>query len=174
MVKLRHAEIGEAEGILEFYRGVIDSIRDSDFKPKWSDRYPNIEFIEKSIEKRELYICTENDHIISCVVLNNRFDPEYENIEWNIDAEPAETLIIHTFAVNSESAGKGIGKELFSQIKSNALSNNLKAIRLDIIYGNVGAQKVFEKFGFEYVDTVELFHPAVGLERFHLYECVLK
>ena len=69
---------------------------------------------------------------------------------------------------------KGIGREIFNQIKTKAMRNNKKTIRIDIIDGNVGAQRVFEKFGFEYIDTVEMFHEAVGMENFHLYEYVLK
>ena len=153
MVNLRKAKAEEAEKILEFYQKVIDSTGGGEFNPKWNRDYPNLEFIEGCVEKEELYVCTEEDNIISCVVLNNRFDPEYENIEWTINATPQETIIIHTFAVSSDFAGKGIGKEIFNQIRNNALKNNQKTIRIDIIDGNVGAQKVFEKFGFEYVDT---------------------
>ena len=174
MANLRKAKAEEAEKILEFYQKVIDSTRGSEFNPKWNRNYPNLKFIEGCVEKEELYVCTEEDNVISCVVLNNRFDPEYENIEWTINATPQEIVIIHTFAVSSDFAGRGIGKEIFNQIRDNALTNNQKSIRIDIIDGNVGAQKVFEKFGFKYVDTVEVFHEAVGLEKFHLYEYVLK
>lgn len=174
MVKLKNAEIDESERILKFYREIITSIEDSDFKPKWSERYPNLEFIEESIEKGEMYISSEGSSIVASVVLNNRFDPEYEGIDWAVNAKPQEIIIIHTFAVNSDFAGRGIGKEIFNQIKENAIANDKRTIRLDIIDGNIGAQRVFEKFGFEYVDTVEIFHDAVGLEKFHLYEYVLK
>ena len=174
MISLRKAKSEEAEKILKFYQNVIDSIKDSEFRPKWNENYPNLEFIETSIGKEELYICTKDEYIIACVVLNNRFEPEYENINWNVNAKPNEILIIHAFAVSSNLAGKGIGKEIFGQIKNDALKYSKKTIRIDIIDGNTGAQKVFEKFGFEYVDTVEMFHPAVGLEKFHLYEYDLK
>ena len=127
-----------------------------------------------SIKKEELYISTKDNDIIASLVLNNRFSPEYENINWNISAKPNELTVIHTFAIASNFTGKGIGREIFNQIKANAIKNNEKAIRVDIINGNIGAQKVFKKFGFEYVDTVEMFHEAVGLEKFHLYEYVLK
>lgn len=75
--------------------------------------------------------------------------------------------------MNSNFTGKGIGKQIFSEIKKNAIINKQKTIRIDIIDGNIGAQNVFERFGFEHVDTVEVFHKAVGLEKFHLYELVL-
>ena len=35
------------------------------------------------------------------------------------------------------------------------------------------AQRAFEKWGFEYVDSVEMFHEAVGWETFHLFERIL-
>ena len=174
MITLRKAEITEAEKILEFYKNVINSIKGSEFKPKWGEHYPNLVFIETSIVKQELYIYAQNDDIIACVVLNNQFDPEYENLNWISNAKPPEIIIIHTFAVTSDYAGKGIGKEIFNQIKEKAMQNKQKTIRLDIINGNAGAQKVFEKFGFEYIDTVEIFHPLVGLEKFHLYEYPLE
>ena len=172
MNNLRKAKIEESEKILEFYQNIIDSIEGTQFKPKWSKHYPNLEFIKTSIEKQEMYVHTKDNDIIACVVLNNRFYPEYDNIDWIIEAEPEEIVIIHTFALTSDFAGKGIGREIFNQIKNNALKNNQKTIRIDIINGNIGAQNVFEKFGFEYVDTVEIFHDIVGLEKFHLYEWV--
>ena len=51
---------------------------------------------------------------------------------------------------------------------------NTPDIRVDILYGNNGAESVFKHLGFEYIDTVEEFYDAVGLEKFHLYEHVLK
>ena len=47
---LRKAKINESTEILKFYHRIIESIRDSDFKPKWNNEYPNLEFIEKMSE----------------------------------------------------------------------------------------------------------------------------
>ena len=174
MINLRKAESEEAKEILIFYQNLIDSIKDSEFKPKWSEYYPNLEYIQTSIERQELYISSKDNEIIASVVLNNEFDPNYENIDWIIDAESDEVTVIHTFAIASKFAGKGIGREIFNQIKDNAIKNNQRSIRIDIIDGNIGAQKFFEKFGFEYIDTAQIFHEAVGLEKFHLYEYVLE
>ena len=174
MFNLKKPNIEEADEILDFYRSVIISIEDTQFKPKWSEKYPDFEYIKTSIGKGELYICKMDGGIISCVVLNDGFDPDYENVSWLCNAESDEILVIHAFAVASGSSGKGVGREIFSQIKDDAIKNNQKTIRIDIIDGNEGACKVFEKFGFEYVDTVEIVHDIVGLEKFHLFEYVLK
>ncbi len=171
MIKLRKAHINESQEILKFYRNLISSIQDSEFKPKWNDNYPNLEFIEDSILKEELYVYREKD-IIASVVVNNEFGEEYSDVKWQMDAKPSEIVVIHTFAVNS--MGKGIGKEIFNQIVTSAIKKNKKTIRIDIIDGNEGAKKVFKSLGFEYVDSIQMFHDAVGLETFHLYEKTLK
>ena len=74
---LRKANAKEAEKILQFYKTTINSIKESEFKPKWNESYPNLEYIKTSIKKQELYIHTKNNNIIAAVVLNNRFDPKY-------------------------------------------------------------------------------------------------
>lgn len=173
-VFLRKADMNESVKILQFYNGVINSIRCSEFKPKWNSNYPDLDYIKTSIEDGELFVCSENDTIIACVVMNNRFSPEYGEIKWIEDVKSEEVTVIHTFAVDSNFSGKGIGKQIFNQIREKSIKNNRKSIRIDIIDGNIGAQKVFESFGFEYIDTVEIFHDAVGLKKFHLYELVLR
>lgn len=174
MINLRKANLNESEEILNFYRNTVSAIKNSEFKPKWNDEYPNLDFIKKSISKEELYIYKENNTIISSIVINNEFNEEYKNIDWSVDAKSNEVTIIHAFAINSDFMGRGFGKKIFNQIKENALNNNQKSIRIDIIDGNEGAKSVFEHLGFEYVDTMEIFHNAVGLEKFYLYEYILK
>lgn len=171
---LKKAEIDEAEDVLIFYKNVIKSIENSDFKPKWNDKYPDLEYIEKSIKKSELYICRDNDIIISSFILNSEFDNDYSTVKWQVEAKPSEITIIHTFAINSDYQSKGLSRIIFDEIKKIAIDNNQKTLRIDIVGGNTGAQKVFEKLGFEYITTVDIVHYAVGLQDFHLYEYVLK
>ena len=122
MFNLRKANLNESEKILKFYKDTIDSLKGSEFKPKWSNKYPNLEYLERCIKKEELYICTENDNIIASVVINNSFNPDYENINWNYTAKSQdEIIIIHAFAVSPDYSGKGIGREIFNQIEYNAI-----------------------------------------------------
>ena len=51
---LRRAKIYESYEILNFYKNVIDSIENTEFKPKWNENYPNLKFIKKSILSEEL------------------------------------------------------------------------------------------------------------------------
>lgn len=173
MIQLRNARIDESEQILTFYRHIINTT-DDEFNPKWNDNYPDLEFIENSIRKGELYIVKNDENIISSVIVNDEFDKRYDDANWIVNAKEDEIIAIHTFAVNPACRGKGISKKIFDIIKKHCLKNNKKSIRIDVIDGNVGAQSVFKHLGFEYINTIEINHDAVGLERFHLYEYDLK
>lgn len=171
MIKIRKALISEAGEILSFYENIIFSLKNSEFNPKWNERYPNIEFIKDSILKGEMYVYSQNG-LKACLVINNELGKEYNNVKWHVNANPDEIIVIHTFAVKSMK--KGIGKEILDYIMKEAIKNNKKTIRVDVIDGNAGAQKVFEKLGFEYVDSMKMFHEAVGMETFHIYEKIVK
>lgn len=173
MAKLRKADIEESVEIFQFYQNVIDSIKDSEFEPKWNKNYPDLDYVKKCIKNKELYVYKENDTIIACIVMNNRFEHEYEGIDWISNVKPDEITVLHTFAVDSNFAGKGIGKQIFNRIKDIAIENNQKTIRIDIIDSNTASQKIFEKFGFIYIDTVEVYNKTVGLVKFNLYELIL-
>jgi len=173
MIQLRHARIEESKQILAFYKDIINTT-DEEFNPKWNDNYPNSEFIENSIIKKELYIARKDEMIISSVIVNDDFDSHYDDTDWIVNAKKDEIAAIHTFAVNPACRGRGISKRIFDIIKSHCLKNNKKSIRIDVIDGNVGAQGVFKRLGFVYIDTFEVHHDAVGLENFHLYEYVLE
>ncbi len=171
---LRKAKINESEKILNFYQNVIFSLKDSEFNPKWNEKYPNLEYICSSIKKEELYVYTDEHEIISSFILNNQFDNDYNTVQWQISPKPSEITIIHTFAINSNYRQRGNSKKIFKKIKEMAMNNNQKTLRIDIVDGNDGAQKVFEKLGFKYIESIEIEHYAVGLQKFHLYEYLLK
>ena len=99
-----------------------------------------------------------------------QFPNEYDDVIWLTNPKSDEIVIIHTFAINPNYMGNKIGMKIINKIKENALKNNKKSIRIDVIDGNEGAIKFFEHLGFEYVNTIEIYHNAVGLEKFHLYE----
>ena len=54
-----------------------------------------------------------------------------------------------------------------------SINEGAKAIRLDVYENNTPAISLYEKCGFEYVDTVDLGLSEYGLHFFRLYEKVL-
>ena len=48
-----------------------------------------------------------------------------------------------------------------------------KALRLDVIENNTTAEKLYQKLGFQYIQTKTLYYDVVGEMAFKLYELVL-
>ena len=46
----------------------------------------------------------------------------------------------------------------------------MKAVRLDVLKGNVPAERLYKDMGFRYVDTLQLFYEDTGRVDFDLYE----
>ena len=49
----------------------------------------------------------------------------------------------------------------------------MKVIRLDVLEGNIPAQKVYERLGFNYINTIQMYYEDTGLTGYMLYEYVL-
>lgn len=105
-MKLRKADINDAERILKFYKIIIANSKSSQFNPKWNDKYPNLEFIKSTITKEELFILKYNENIISSVIVNDSSNEEYDNLNWIVNAKYGDFAAIHAFAVHPEYSGK--------------------------------------------------------------------
>lgn len=55
-----------------------------------------------------------------------------------------------------------------------AEKESMKASRLDVYEKNIPAIRLYEKHGFQYIDTVDLGYSQYGLDRFRLYQYILK
>ena len=51
-----------------------------------------------------------------------------------------------------------------------AESTGMKAIRLDVIRGNLPAETLYPNLGFIYIDTLAVFYDRIGRLEFELYE----
>ena len=86
MIQIRRAKIHESRDILDFYRNIINTPND-DFNPKWDENYPDLEYIENSILKEELYIYKHDKKIVSSIIVNNNFGGRYNDANWTVNAE---------------------------------------------------------------------------------------
>ena len=94
-------------------------------------------------------------------------------MKWSVDAEDPELLVIHALGVHPDYAGKGIAKEMVRNVIEMAREQKLKTIRLDVLEGNVPAEKAYSKMGFQYVTTLKLFYEDTGWTNFKVYEYII-
>ena len=67
----------------------------------------------------------------------------------------------------------GVGRALLDFSFELAQQSGIKSIRLDVYENNLPAIHLYEKCGFEYIDTVDLGFGEYGLDWFKLYEKLL-
>ena len=84
-----------------------------------------------------------------------------------------EFSVIHALGVLPSHHGRGFARELVAAAKEIARSRGHRALRLDVLNGNIPAVRLYESEGFRFVSRVKLFYEDTGLTDFLLYEYAL-
>ena len=172
---IRIAEDNEKEAIKAFYDAVIDGMADSPFNPRWEKGvYPSDAMIGDAIQNRELYIGKIESRIDSAMINKQRPNDGYRTIRWPTDAENDEAYIIHALGVLPSFSGRGIAKKMTAYAINYARRRGAKAMRLDVLEGNIPAEKAYTALGFRYVNTVMMFYEDTGWTEFKLFELPLR
>lgn len=173
MQVVRAAE-DQYETVRGFYHSLIDEMRESPYKIGWEkDIYPAPEFLKTSIAKGELYIGTEETVIVSAMVLNQQCNDGYKKIRWHTEAAPKDVTVIHALGVHPAYSRVGYAKAMVLKAFEVAGKNHQKVIRLDVLQGNIPAEKLYTGLGFRYIDTLKMYYEDTGWTDYKLYEYVL-
>lgn len=174
MLKIRRADPEEYKSVRDFYYSLIDAMEQMQYKPRWEkDVYPSQAFLREAIDNHELFIGESEGQIISCMAVNHKFNEEYDRIQWSVAAEKQDLLVIHALGVHPAFANRGAAKQMVKKVIDTARENNVKTIRLDVLEGNIPAEKVYRKMGFRYVDTIPMFYEDTGWTDFRLFEYII-
>lgn len=132
--------------------------------------YPVRQTAEDAIAENTLYVAKYNNEIIGSVILSHKHEPAFEKVDWKVDLEYKDILVIYTFVVNPKFLKMGVGQALMQLAIDHSKTIGVNALRLDVFKGNMPAIKLYEKMGFEYIDEVDLGLGMYGLDLFKLYQ----
>ncbi len=174
MLAIRAARADEFEKVRGFYHELIDMMESSEFHPRWEKSvYPSDDFIRSSIERGELYVGLLSGEIIGAMAVNGEGAEGYEGAPWGVNAARGEFSVIHALGVLPSHHGRGFARGLVATAEDIARGLGHKALRLDVLDGNLPALKLYESEGFRFVSRVKLFYEDTGLTDFLLYEYAL-
>lgn len=174
MLTIRQANIKDTDSILKFYEELIDQIKDNKHTPQWENGvYPKEENIKKSIKSNEMYIGEIDSKIACAMVLDHNANKGYENIKWLTDVDFNNVYVIHLLAVTPEYNNRGFAKQLLNFAFDKAKNEGMKSIRLSIMNGNIPAEKLYQKQGFEFVGSMEVYDEDRGLKFFNVGEKII-
>ena len=170
-MKITAASPDRFQAVREFYYAVIDGVGDSRDSVGWKkDIYPSPDFLKSSICNGELFIATDDEAMIGAMVLNHLYNDEYKKFQWPTKAKDSEITVIHALAVHPSYTGNGCAKQMVQFAIDYARKHQQKAIRLDVLKGNLRAERLYAGMGFQYLHTLPMFYEDTGWTDFQLYE----
>ena len=171
---IRKAKTSEYEKVLDFYDQLIDDMEGAEYHPKWQKGiYPDPKELQAALNNAELFIDEEAGRIAAAMRVNHDVTEGYEKVTWAVQAAKEEVTVIHMLGVSRAAQGKGIARKMVQHVIDSARNAGQKAIRLDVLLGNLPANRLYESLGFAYREKVTLFYEDTGITDFELYELVL-
>lgn len=135
--------------------------------------YPTREDAIQGVSSNTLYTARIAGKIVGSIILNHQPEPAYSQAIWKDVSDYSSIFVIHTFAVHPSFLKNGVGMKLMTFAIDHATINKATSIRLDVYRHNTPAIHLYEKCGFNYVDTVDLGLGKYGLYHFSLFEKML-
>lgn len=164
----------DLDRVSAFYDRVTDYLAKNINYPKWvPGKYPGRKSVGIAISNDCQYACIDNGEVVGAFILNDDPMGDYGVGEWRMDLEEGEYLIIHTLATDPEASGRGVGKYMVEYCIDVARKGGYKAVRLDVVPGNVPAVRLYEKIGFTFAGEKDLGKNLKAIPTFELYEFLL-
>ncbi len=154
-IKIKPAENGEAEKIYHFYEDICRGLEGAQYSPLWQiGLYPCIEDIKNHIKNKDLYISIIDSRIAGALATVNHGD--YSSL--------------HLFAVHSDFRNQHLGGMMLNKLFEIAKERSNSKIVLDVVKGNLPAEKLYQKTGFKYIGEKTEFIERIGKVDFNIYE----
>ena len=171
MLNIRQAVPEDLTAIVELYDGVIDLFQAQTGNTGWRRGvYPTETDFQKAIETGTLYLGELEGRLAAGMILTQGTDKTYGEPPWRVDAPDEETAVIHTLGVSPAFSGRGLALQMIEGAVTLAREKGWRALRLDVLEDNVPAQRLYQRAGFVYIETKQIWYKSTGLANFLLYE----
>ncbi len=169
-MKIRVATAKDLDLLYSFYNKIIDHQKHEEYGAGWTrDVYPSRKDLQAKIDSDLFYLVTEHEQIIAAACLSMHEDDNYLEKPWTYICMDHRIAVLHLFGVDPEYRQKGIAISfLRSIIEENR--EKIDAIHLDVVDGNLPAEKLYEKSGFHSIGLYEVYYPDTGQIRVNLME----
>ena len=169
-IKYRIASIDDIDKIMLFYNDIIDNQRYDEYTPMWTkDVYPCFDDISYHLKNNKIYIGENDIEIVSCLVFQIGEEDMYKDVNWVIKDDVG---VIHLLAINSKYRRLGYGEDILN-MAINDNKDKVKTIHLDVMLSNLSASKMYESFGFKYIDKKDVYYEDTGHIQAMLYEYII-
>lgn len=156
--EIKSAEIEELNLLYEFYKTVCTELANEKYTPLWQiDDYPCIEDLKNHINNNDMYIALNDNAIVGAMAIANHND--YSSL--------------HLLAVYPDYRKQHLAENMIKKLFQIAVERKNHKIILDVVKGNLPAEKLYEKVGFKFVGEKYEFIERLGNVVFNTYEHII-
>ena len=168
------AERDQYEAVRAFYHSMIDAMAGGPAYVGWKkDIYPSPALLAGSVSRGELYLALADGRIVAAMILNHSCNDGYARCRWGVSADDSEVMVIHALGVHPDHQRKGCARSLVRKAIDTARESGMKAVRLDVLEGNLPAERLYSGLGFHFRETQQMYYEDTGWTSFRLYEYVI-
>lgn len=173
-IQIKKALETDLDCIGKLYEDLCDYLETHTNYPGWKKGiYPARRDAEKGLLENSLYIARLGEKAAGTIILKHEPEEGYENGKWLTENDYKHIYVVYTLAVHPDFLNSGVGTELLMFAECVAGKERCVSLRLDVVKGNIPAEKLYQKCGYQLIGTVSLGYEAYGLLWYHLYEKVL-
>ena len=156
--------------LTEMYDEVLDRQPFDEYGPKWTRGiYPCQQDYISHCNRGEFHVGEENGDFACRAVLSFGEDTMYKAGNWHKKVSDDEVAVIHLLAVAPRYRGKGTAMS-FLKYRTAEAGKKARVIHLDVLDGNLPADRLYLKRGFTYSGDLETYYEDIGNCLINLYE----
>lgn len=142
-IRIRRAAFSDLPAAKEMYAALVARM-DQEGWGVWDETYPR-DFVEKDIERGQLYLLLEGDRLAGAFALPSHDNGEGD-VPWQEPSAPARYL--YRFGIAVEYGGRGLGRLALERIGELARGLGAGYLRLYVAHENEPAIALYRKAGF--------------------------
>ena len=148
-LEIRAARRDEGGAVRAFYHSLIDRMIDEAGFPGWEKGvHPSDELLFGSVERGEMLLGLLGGRIVAGMVLNHEVGQGYDEARWLVSAPCEQVTVLHVLAVDPDLRGRGLAGQMVDYAIEYCQDRDQRSLRLDVMEGNGGAERVYERAGF--------------------------
>ena len=151
----RKATMADAPGIAAIYDAIHTLEEQGLTTTGWvRSIYPTEATARASIQQGDMFVATEDEHIVAAAKINQEQVAEYTLAAWKLPAPDEKIMVLHTLVVDPAEKGRGIGSRFVSFYEAFAREHSCPYLRMDTNARNTAARRLYKKLGYEEVGVV--------------------
>lgn len=107
------------------------------------------------------------------MIVNHNANEKYPEVKWPVNVDRNEAMAPHALGVLPTYGGNGYAKKMVGYAIEYAKKEGQEALRLDVLVGNVPAERPYAGVGFQMIERLQMYYEDTGWTTFDLYELAL-